>query len=261
MSVISVDHGAGGWQAVPRALLEDERLSLAAKGFMCWILAKPPGWQVRPAWCQTQFGLSSEKWGKLTKELVAAGYYHRLTNRGENGQLTTSITITPVSTLSPSPCLPAPGEPGSRLTKHSADRIPGQPGGLLETSKEKTLKNPAGPPLKTPAGPPVAGFDEIVIAASVVQKGLLSEGEVGRLKALALREKNGQQLVDELIEQLYLQGRHPEGSITDPVGYLIRLKTSSGLTRAGEGMSRRLRSTPALSISELLSARGGSHGL
>lgn len=267
MTVIRVDHGAGGWQAIPRAMLEDERISLAARGLMGWFLSKNETWRVQPDFCQELFKLTSEKWGKLTGELIRAGYYHRVTTRDEKGRLRTSVTITPVSTIPPGVGLPAHGQRATQSTTQPVNRVPGSPGGLLKTKEDKTsevktlLKNPAPEAPHTRATPTARVFNEIEIFRAIIEKGLLTEPEANRIRALAKREKNGQQLVDELVEQLHLRGRHPNGQIVDPLGYFIRLKTSTGLTRAGEGESRRVKSTPMLSIGELLTGLGARNAL
>ena len=261
MTVIRVDHGAGGWQAIPRAMLEDERISLAARGLMGWFLAKNETWRVQPDFCQKLFKLTSEKWGKLTGELIRAGYYHRVTTRDEKGRLRTSITITPVSTIPPGAGLPAHGQRATQSTTQSVNREPGRPGGLLKTKEDKTsevktlLKTPAPEAPNTRDTPSARVFNEIEISTAAIEKGLITQTEAARLKGLASREKNGQQLLDELVEQLSIQGRHPNGQISDPFGYFMRLKTSTRLTRSSEGESRRVKSTSMMSIGQILALR------
>jgi len=47
--LITVEHGGGGWAAIPNKLLEDERLPWKAKGLWAYLYSRPSGWQVREA--------------------------------------------------------------------------------------------------------------------------------------------------------------------------------------------------------------------
>jgi hypothetical protein len=46
-SILRVDRSAGGWEAIPAALINDDRLGLDTRGFAAWLLARPGGWEIR----------------------------------------------------------------------------------------------------------------------------------------------------------------------------------------------------------------------
>jgi len=46
-STIRVNHQAGRWEAIPRALIEDQNLSFLARWFAIWLASRPPGWEIR----------------------------------------------------------------------------------------------------------------------------------------------------------------------------------------------------------------------
>lgn len=211
MTVITVDHSLGGWKAIPRALMDDNRLSLAARGFMGWILVKPENWTVRPEFCKAHFGMSDERWSKLTKELIEAGYYHRRTIRGEKGRITTSVTITPIS--SPPPQKQAPGETGTRSTVYPADRVHGDPGHLNKNLESKNLNN---------NNRPVVVFED-----DILKNGLLNQREQDQVLTLlgAVDESRRQLLADELIGALRFRGRKGDRSIKNPARFLSSILT------------------------------------
>lgn len=111
MSIIRVDHSLGGWTAVPRAALEHPELSLEAVGLLGWLLVKPDDWEVRPDVIRQRFGIGREKWGRVTAELIRAGFYKRVTGRNARGLIRTTIVVSPVP-FSPGLAKPAVGEPG-----------------------------------------------------------------------------------------------------------------------------------------------------
>ncbi len=48
-TIICVDKSAGNWDAIPRDLIDDDRLSLEARAVAMWFLSRPKDWEIRPA--------------------------------------------------------------------------------------------------------------------------------------------------------------------------------------------------------------------
>jgi hypothetical protein len=68
-----------------RALFEDERISLEAKGMMGYILVKPDDWTVQPTDLQRRGGIGRDKTYRILNELIEAGYIERREERSEDG--------------------------------------------------------------------------------------------------------------------------------------------------------------------------------
>ena len=214
MTVITVDHSLGGWKAIPRALMDDSRLSLAARGFMGWILVKPETWTVRPEFCKATFGMSDERWSKLTKELIEAGYYHRQTTRDEKGRVTTKVTITP--TGSPPPQKPVPGESGTRPGRYPDSRVPGEPGHLIENLKSKNLIN---------NNQPVVVFENDLLKTGLITK--KEQEQALTILSTVHDDLARQRFADELAGALRARGRSGERAIKNPARFLSSLLTVS----------------------------------
>jgi hypothetical protein len=215
MTVITVDHSQGGWKAIPRALMDDSRLSLAARGFMGWILVKPENWAVRPEFCKATFGLSDERWSKLTKELIAAGYYHRQTTRDLKGRVTTRVTITP--TGSPPPQKPGPGETDTRSTVYPDSRVCGGPAHLIENLKSKNLINNNNQLV-------------VVFEDDLLKSGLITQKEQDQVLEILYSVhdiSDRQRFADELAGALRARGRRGERAIKNPARFLTSLLTVS----------------------------------
>ena len=125
-TIIQVDLGEGGWAAIPRSVMENRELSLAARGLLSWFLTRGQGFEINVAACRVHHGLGEQAWATLATQLVGAGHYHRVTARGERGQIRTRVSITavPMPTLptlpSTDPGLAGTGPAGGRFSRASA---------------------------------------------------------------------------------------------------------------------------------------------
>jgi hypothetical protein len=91
-----------GYEAIPNALLEDERLSYKARGILCSLLAKPDGWKVRAEAVERGGKEGREAIRSGIQELIAHGYYRRVrysvrTERGPRWFTDVEISVEPVA--------------------------------------------------------------------------------------------------------------------------------------------------------------------
>ena len=91
-TIIRVDKAAGRWEAVPLSLLEDTRLSFDTRGFTAWLLARPPGWEIRAGALPYLLKDNSscghvgrDKARRFLRELEQAGYLTGTRTRDPNG--------------------------------------------------------------------------------------------------------------------------------------------------------------------------------
>ena len=72
---------------IANAVLNDQRLSLDEKGFLCWLLSRPPDWEVIPTACQKMLGIGRSAFYRMVKNLREVGYIHREWIRAEGGTI------------------------------------------------------------------------------------------------------------------------------------------------------------------------------
>jgi hypothetical protein len=82
MSVVRRRHN-GNFVTVPNRVLEDKRLSLEAKGLLCWLLARPNDWTFKLALIGPLLGIGRDKTEKLFRTLIDAGFVDRIQERTE----------------------------------------------------------------------------------------------------------------------------------------------------------------------------------
>lgn len=80
-TIIRVDKSAGNWDAIPRALIDDDRLSLEARYLGVWLLSRPNNWEIHAGSlpfllkdatrCSGHVGRDVAK--RLLRELVLSG--------------------------------------------------------------------------------------------------------------------------------------------------------------------------------------------
>jgi hypothetical protein len=89
-SILRVDQRAGRWEAIPAALINDDRLGLDTRGFAAWLLARPSGWEIRATALPKLLSsgvsrVGREKARRMLRELECAAYLTRTRRRGRNG--------------------------------------------------------------------------------------------------------------------------------------------------------------------------------
>jgi hypothetical protein len=107
-TILRVDKKAGRWEAIPVALITDDRLAFDTRGFAVWLISKPDGWEIRAAalpyllkdCTATRGHVGRDKARRFLRELERGGYLVRTRTRGSNGRwlwrsvfTATSLTI------------------------------------------------------------------------------------------------------------------------------------------------------------------------
>jgi hypothetical protein len=108
-AVLRIKERTRGWEPVPRALITDVRLQFDTRGFAAWLLAKPPGWEIRagalPYLLKKERGpgehIGRDKVRRFFRELEAAGYVTRRRMRKADGQWRWQIEFTDTPPATP----------------------------------------------------------------------------------------------------------------------------------------------------------------
>lgn len=93
-TILRVDKKAGRWEAIPVALIGDDRLGFDTRGFAVWLISKPDGWEIRAAalpyllkdCTATRGHVGRDKARRFLRELERAGYLVRTRTRGNGGR-------------------------------------------------------------------------------------------------------------------------------------------------------------------------------
>lgn len=136
--------------SVPEALLEDSRLGLDTRAVAAWLAMKPAGWQILVGVLQSRLELGKDRWGRISRELEAAGYLRRRRAHGPRGQWLWNIVFNPVPMSRPSTMGGFPGDgahgsgqrnPGRSGTGTSDSGLPeaGSAGNIEVPDKKKHL--------------------------------------------------------------------------------------------------------------------------
>ena len=127
-TIIRVDKAAGRWEAVPLSLLQDTRLSFDTRGFAAWLLARPPGWEIRARALpyllkdnSSRGHVGRDKARRILRELEQAGYLMRSRTRSANGCWIWHSVFTAVSTIDGLPVDGSSGE-GSSVDGRGVDK-------------------------------------------------------------------------------------------------------------------------------------------
>ena len=106
-----IDLGGAAWDAIPRAILRDARLSPKAKGGLVTLLSHDEGW-VRSslAILQRENDCGREQAKAIMRELREAGYAELVKERNLDGRVTTHYIVRTESTSSPAESSGFPGD-------------------------------------------------------------------------------------------------------------------------------------------------------
>lgn len=111
---------------IANTVLNDRRLSIAARGVLCYLLSKPDTWQVRCYELQHATNLGRDALRAVLRELEAAGYLIRQCTHGAGGRWVWESVVYEAppfpaavpapapenpATVAPSPAPPAPAPP------------------------------------------------------------------------------------------------------------------------------------------------------
>lgn len=104
-TILRVDKKAGRWEAIPTALITDDRLGFDTRGFAVWLISKPDGWEIRAAALPyllkdctgTRGHVGRDKARRFLRELERAGYLVRTRTRGIHGRWLWRSVFTAIS--------------------------------------------------------------------------------------------------------------------------------------------------------------------
>jgi hypothetical protein len=216
MTIIKHDPSEGRWTAVPRSLIQKNELSVEARFLVVWLLSHAENWQIRPEFCEQKLGFSREKWAKITTELIAAGYWSRVTRREKNGQLKTETHVR-AEPIPPGAGLPTAGEPTA------GEPGVGNPAPIEETNKKKVEKENNNTCTQVQVQPTTKN-EEVVVAfdPDFQIRNLLSIIEQKNITATlaTIAGTRRQAAADELSGALRARGRQSPRGIKNPVIFL-----------------------------------------
>lgn len=93
-SIIRIEHDTNRpYFVMNRALAENDCLSYAARGLMCYLLAKPDDWEVRVGDLINKSPGGIRHVRAILKELEAHGYLKRTRRKMINGRFAWSTTV------------------------------------------------------------------------------------------------------------------------------------------------------------------------
>jgi hypothetical protein len=213
-TILRVDKKAGRWEAIPVALITDERLGLDTRGFAVWLMSKPDGWEIRAGALPyllkdrtaTRGHVGRDKARRLLRELERAGYLVRTRTQGRNGRWVWRSVFT-VSSLT----IDALAVDGSSVDGSSVD---GKGVDIYQTDNyrriQSTLNHPTAGANREAVGPTKETILPIVLAGAY-------RGSARKLIAACPPEQR-QAVLDEVATV------HARGAIRgSPIGLLHRL--------------------------------------
>jgi hypothetical protein len=132
------------YTSINNQMLNDRRLSLAARGLLALLISKPPGWEVSVSWVMTEGDVGKEKAYALLKELIDSGYCQRRQLRAGNRQGAVEYILSDSPFELPEKPEAEPELPGSQLPGF---QVPEKPDAYKEkiSTKERKLENPLYP--------------------------------------------------------------------------------------------------------------------
>jgi len=201
---------------VDQRVVEDERLSWAARGVVCYLLSRPGNWKVLPKDLQKRGDLGRDGIYRVLRELLKVGYaeYHQI--RDAQGRIRGGVYIIHEARLSPHPDLPhAVGPEAEPPDSARPEALPN-----TERNKERTTStrqttthngdhchSSSQPPveipawvakeLRQPARQQVAALDPPVAQtvidewAVLLELGAIHRSPIGYLRSLVMRAQAG----------------------------------------------------------------------
>ena len=138
---------------IPRAMLDDVRLSLSAKGVLSYLLSKPPKWKMRVSDIVAHCTDGKDAIRTALNQLRAVGYVHYSQARNERGKMSEGVwSICDKPVLSPHTAFPHTAQPDTGNRNHS--KIDGSKIDLSQSKGSKGSKESAAlPPLPILASP------------------------------------------------------------------------------------------------------------
>lgn len=229
-AVLRIKERTRGWEPVPRALITDVCLQFDTRGFAAWLLAKPPGWEIRagalPYLLKKERGPSEhigrDKVRRFFRELEAAGYVTRRRLRKADGQWRWQIefTDTPPATPTSPHAVDRSAVDGSTTGGTAAD---GSSVDVLQTLNNPKLHQGKPKTTAAPQDETAPGADRI--AGQLRYPECLSPIPLDSLwRLLAACPLDLRQAVLDEVDAM-----HSIGKVRNPIGLLSVLARKAGL--------------------------------
>lgn len=75
------------FSTIPNALIRDVEISPEARLLLCYIMSCSDSWTFYVSECQRILGCKKDKWQRIRREVINAGYLRVHAKNGENGRL------------------------------------------------------------------------------------------------------------------------------------------------------------------------------
>jgi hypothetical protein len=161
MSIIRRQKVDGGWVAIPNSVLVDDRLSIEAKGVLCYLLSLPDNWEVRLPQVAATLKIGRDKCQRIMSELREAGYVHlHVGGQQADGKMVGSEYLVYDTPEMAATCgKPGNGFSGSRSTENRLFRAPEnqvlhKENNTESTNTKKNRKKDSGEATLFPSEPP-----------------------------------------------------------------------------------------------------------
>jgi hypothetical protein len=226
-SIIRVEKIAGKWEAIPRALIDDDRLNPDARWLAGWLGSQPPGWEIRAGVLPTLLKVATRPSGhlgrevtqRMLRELRQCGYLVRTRSRTPSGHWCWRSVFRMVP---PSPTMDGLAVDGSAVDGSTGD---GKGVDLLHTDQVILNQYTLTTTTDAPAADPVAQSE--VVVSNEIRYPTCFEGErlaAARVLILNCPPELRQAVLDEV------DAIHSARRVRSPIGLLYRL-----VERANEG--------------------------
>ena len=150
MTVVRRFHNSD-FTIIPNRALNDARLSVEAKGLLCWLLSRPHDWAFKLALIGPLLDIGRDKTERLFRELIEAGYVDRIQERADGRWAPVDYCVfdEPQSFAKPISGLVVPAADGRQTvaqTPHPEKPVPEKPvpafqGAYKELKDTKTESN------------------------------------------------------------------------------------------------------------------------
>jgi hypothetical protein len=200
VTIIRREHN-GNFTIVPNAIFADRRLSIEAIGTLGYLLSRPPNWSARHDHLKKTLGLGRQKFERVMRELISAGYAERDSEqpRDRNNQFSSyNYVIRDVALAGPPTGEPLSGFPQRRSRCRKPDN-----GNKKEIIKTNPNKTPSIVSPKGQAEAPLAGDEELTefgLAARDAGCRFIYEGSKPFTAWQAFRGDDGMPPIDTVIE-------------------------------------------------------------
>lgn len=225
-TIIRVHKNAGNWDAIPRTLIDDDRLSLEARAVAMWFLSRPPGWEIRATAlpfllkdatrCSGHVGRDFAQ--RMLRELQLCGYLKRTRTKTPSGQWRWQSVFDPVPL--------APAIDGLTVNGSSVDGKPVDGKGVDIQQTDESRLNQCKPTTTVESEAKAARQPDVVVPSDIRYPECLRGERLATARVIieTCPPEHRQAVLDEL------DAMHAARRVRSPMGLLHRLAE-----RANEG--------------------------